>query len=75
MHPLIFLTELLSLLIVIKFLQDWHLALVVCLLVAIDCIILLLYDVIEGVNGNLVAQLEPNAENPQDITGVRTRTY
>ena len=53
---------------VLQTLQDWHLALGVGVLVAIDCIILLLYDAIEA--NNLGARLEPNRENLQDITGV-----
>lgn len=43
-------------------------------LVAIDVAILFLYDIIEGLRGNLEAQWFPNRENPQDLQGVSGQT-
>ena len=43
------------------------------LLVAIDVIILLVYDIVEGVRDKLEASLVPHKENPEDVTGVGLR--
>ena len=51
-------------------LQDWMLALGVVVLVAVDVIILAVYNVVEGVRGNLSATRVFNRENPEDKTGV-----
>ncbi len=51
-------------------LQDWMLALGVGVLVAIDVVILLVYDVLEGTKGNLEAKRFQNRENQQDLEGV-----
>ena len=51
-------------------LSDLHLALGVLTLVSMDVIILLVYAIVEGVQGNLTAVLVPNRENPRDIEGV-----
>ena len=51
-------------------LNDVHLALGVLTLVSMDVIILLVYAIVEGVQGNLTAVLVSNRENPRDIEGV-----
>ena len=45
-------------------------ALFVCALVAVDVIILLLFTLVEGVQGNLEPSMVPNVENPSDTQGV-----
>ena len=50
--------------------KDHHLALFVCALVAVDVIILLLFTLVEGLQGNLEPSLVPNTENPSDTQGV-----
>ena len=45
-------------------------ALFVCALVAVDVIILLLFTLVEGLQGNLEPSLVPNTENPSDTQGV-----
>ena len=50
--------------------KDYHLALFVCALVAVDVIILLLFTLVEGLQGNLEPSLVPNTENPSDTQGV-----
>ena len=50
--------------------KDPHLALFVCALVAVDVIILLLFTLVEGLQGNLEPSLVPNTENPSDTQGV-----
>ena len=42
----------------------------VCALVAVDVIILLLFTLVEGVQGNLEPSMVPNTENPSDTQGV-----
>ena len=51
-------------------LKDRHLALGVLMLVLTDLMILLVYTLVEGVQGNLIAQRVPNRENPMDVEGV-----
>ena len=51
-------------------LKDHHLVLFVCALVAVDVIILLLFTLVEGVQGNLEPSMVPNTENPSEIRGV-----
>ena len=50
--------------------KDYHLALFVCALVAVDVIILLLFTLVEGLQGNLEPSMVPNTENPSDTQGV-----
>ena len=50
--------------------KDPHLALFVCALVAVDVVILLLFTLVEGVQGNLEPSMVPNTENPSDMIGV-----
>ena len=51
-------------------LKDYHLALFVCALVAVDVVILLLFTLVEGVQGNLEPSMVLNTENPSDTRGV-----
>ena len=51
-------------------LKDQHLALGVLMLVLTDLVILLVYTIVEGIQGNLIAQRVPNRENPMDVEGV-----
>ena len=51
-------------------LKDWQLALGVLTLVLIDLTILLVYTIMEGVQGNLTAIRVPNRENPRVVVGV-----
>jgi len=51
-------------------LKDWYLAVGVFLLVFVDLIILLTYNIVEGVQGNLTAVRVPNRENVMDVNGV-----
>jgi len=51
-------------------LKDRHLALGVLMLVLTDLVILLVYTIVEGIQGNLIAQRVPNRENPMDVEGV-----
>ena len=51
-------------------LQDRYLALGVILLVLVDVIILLVYTIVEGVQGNLAAIRVPNRENLMNVEGV-----
>ena len=51
-------------------LQDKYLALGVLVLVLIDVIILLVYTIVEGVQGNLTAIRVPNRENLMNVEGV-----
>ena len=51
-------------------LKDRHLAVGVVLLVLIDVIILLVYTIVEGVQGNLAAIRVPNRENLMNVEGV-----
>jgi len=53
-----------------KALKDRHLALGVLMLVLTDLVILLVYTIVEGIQGNLIAQRVPNRENPMDVEGV-----
>ena len=53
-----------------QILKDWHLALGVLLLVLIDLIILLVYTIVEGVQGNLTVTRVHNQENYSNIEGV-----
>ena len=50
--------------------KDWMLALAVGVLVLIDITILLVYTVIEGYRGNLIAIRVQNRENMKDVDGV-----
>ena len=50
--------------------KDYHLALFVCALVAVDVVILLLFTLVEGLQGNLEPSMVPNTENPSDTIGV-----
>ena len=52
-------------------LQDRYLALGVLVLVLVDVIILLVYTIVEGVQGNLTAIRVPNRENLMNVEGVR----
>ena len=54
----------------IKPLQDRYLALGVLVLVLVDVSILLVYTIVEGVQGNLAAMRVPNRENPMNVEGV-----
>jgi len=56
-------------------LKDWYLAVGVFLLVFIDLIILLTYNIVEGVQGNLTAVRVPNRENVMDVNGVGCMQY
>ena len=47
--------------------RDWHLALMVLVMVVIDLIILVVYAAVEGSRGNLGAIRHVNQENPVDI--------
>ena len=51
-------------------LKDYHLALFVCVLVAVDVVILFIYTLVEGVRGNLEPMRESNTENPSETRGV-----
>jgi len=51
-------------------LKDRHLALGVLMLVLTDLVILMGYTIVEGIQGNLIAQRVPNRENPMDVEGV-----
>ena len=51
-------------------LKDRHLALGVLVLVLIDVIILLVYTIVEGVQGNLTAIRVGNRENARIVEGV-----
>ena len=51
-------------------LQDWHLFAGVLVLVLIDLVILIIYIIVEGVQGYLTASRVPNRENPLDETEV-----
>ena len=48
--------------------HDWHLAIGVLLLVLIDLVILIIYNIV--VRGNFTASRVPNRENPMDVNGV-----
>ena len=50
--------------------KDFHLALVVLVLVIVDLLILAVYTAVEGVKGNLSAHRMLNKENPMDMIGV-----
>ena len=52
------------------FAKDWHLALGVLTMVLIDLTILLVYTIVEGIQGNLTAIRVPNRENPRVVQGV-----
>jgi len=43
-------------------------------LVAIDVTILVLYTLVEGIQGDLVARQVAHKENPMEVTGVSTIT-
>ena len=51
-------------------LKDYHLALFVCALVAVDVFILFIYTLVEGLQGNLEPSMVSNTENPSDTIGV-----
>ena len=51
-------------------LKDYHLALFVCVLVAVDVVILFIYTLVEGVRGNLEPMRVSNSENPSETRGV-----
>ena len=51
-------------------LKDYHLALFVCVLVAVDVVILFIYTLVEGVRGNLEPMRVSNTENPSETKGV-----
>ena len=50
--------------------KDPHLALFVCVLMAVDVVILLLFNLVEGLQGNLEPSMVSNTENPSDTRGV-----
>ncbi len=50
--------------------QDWVLILCVAAMVGVDLTILVIYMLVEGLGGNLDAQLVPNRENPSKVKGV-----
>ena len=52
--------------------RDRYLMLGVAALVAIDLTILVIYALVEGVRGNLVALEVPHKERPKNIEGVCT---
>ncbi len=54
-------------------LQDWLLAVGVGLLVLIDVIILVVYSLVEGVRGNLMAMRIPHIEHPEETSGVSSK--
>ena len=54
----------------VQCLKDLNLALAVAVLVLIDVSILLVYTIVEGLNGNLNATLVQNEENPFTEIGV-----
>ena len=54
-------------------LQDWLLAIGVGLLVLIDLFILMVYTVVEGLRGNLIATRIPNIERPEETSGVSSK--
>ena len=45
-------------------------ALFVCVLVAVDLVILFIYTLVEGLGGNLEPMRVSNTENPSEIRGV-----
>lgn len=51
-------------------LHDWHLAVGVLILVVIDLVILITYNIVAGVQGSLTATRVPNRENLMDVHGV-----
>ena len=51
-------------------LKDYHLAFGVLALVLVDLIILLVYTIFEGIQGNLAVIRVPNREYPMDMEGV-----
>ena len=53
-----------------QLLKDWHMALGVLTLVLADLTILLVYTVMEKLQGNLRATKVPNREYPRDTEGV-----
>ena len=55
---------------ILQTLQDWHLALIVVMFVAIDVIILLVYIIYNAAQGTLGAVRIRNAENPTATIGV-----
>lgn len=54
-------------------LHDWHLAVGVLILVVIDLVILITYNIVAGVQGSLTATRVPNRENPMDVHEVGLR--
>ena len=56
-------------------LQDRFLALGVLMLMLIDFIVILVYTIVEGVQGNLIAIRIPNREKPFDVEGVGYALY
>ena len=52
-------------------LQDWMLALIVLLFIAIDVIILLVYDIYSATQGTLEAIRMSNRENIREVIGVK----
>ena len=55
-----------------QFMKDSHLVLFVCALVMIDVVILLVYNLVEGLMGSQVPKRTVNAEYPSEILGVST---
>ena len=51
-------------------LKDYHLAVFVCVLVAVDVVILFIYTLVEGLRGNLEPMRVSNTENPSETRGV-----
>ena len=55
----------------LQFLKDWVLVLAVAVLVSIDILILVIYTLVESINGKFNAVLESNEENAVSLHGVR----
>ena len=43
------------------------------MLVVVDLVILIIYNIVAGIQGSLTASRVPNRENPMDINGVGCR--
>ena len=56
--------------IIMQGLKDWTLALAVVMFIIVDVIILLVFTIVDGVEGELTAKLMPNLEHPTSEIGV-----
>lgn len=50
--------------------KDLHLFVFIGALIAVDLLILVIYTIIQGANGNINAQKNANTEHPSDEKGV-----